>query len=126
MTSILIRGLIKSKVCIPTIRAMSSTYLVDDPKFSFLKDLGIERVNHGVFNGKWGGSGSIVKSIDPASGNVIAEVKTGTPEELEQCIQVGVDAYKQWSNMPAPYRGEIIRQIGEEFRKYLNPLGINP
>lgn len=46
-------------------RAMSSGgYLVDDPKYSFLKDqLKLERVNNGVYNGKWGGSGPAVKSI---------------------------------------------------------------
>lgn len=44
-------------------RTMSSQYLIDDSKYSFLKDLGLERVNNGVYNGKWGGSGpvSIIK-----------------------------------------------------------------
>lgn len=35
----------------------------------------------------------------------------------------GVEAYKSWSAMPAPYRGEIVRQIGDELRKNLQPLG---
>lgn len=104
--------------------AMSTTsYLVDDPKFAFLKDLGLEHTNSGVYNGSWTGSGPTVKSIDPASGNVIAEVKTGTVDELEECIKVGHEAYKVWSNLPAPYRGDIVRQIGNELRKNLQPLG---
>lgn len=98
-------------------------YLVEDPKYSFLKDLGIEKTNAGVYNGKWMGSGPIVKSIDPATGNIIAEVTTGTTKEMEECLRTGNDAYKVWSQMPAPYRGEIVRQIGDELRKYIEPLG---
>lgn len=42
----------------------SSAYLVDDPKYSFLKnELKLERTNAGVYNGKWNGSGPAVKSI---------------------------------------------------------------
>lgn len=47
-------------------RALSSStgYLIDNPKYSFLKDdLKLERVNPGVYNGKWYGNGPAVKSI---------------------------------------------------------------
>lgn len=100
-----------------------SSYLIDDPKYSFLKDLGLERSNDGVYNGKWTGSGDIVESKDPATGRVIAEVRTGTPKEYDECVRNSIDAYKVWSNIPAPQRGEIVRQIGEELRKKLQPLG---
>lgn len=85
----------------------SAKFLVDDPKYSFLKDLGIERSNSGVYNGKWTGSGPTTQSIDPATGSVIAEVTTGTVQELDECLAIGHEAYKVWSNMPAPYRGEL-------------------
>ena len=46
----------------------SSGYLVDDPKYGFLKDLGLEAVNKGVYNGKWSGCGEVktqyLKSAD--------------------------------------------------------------
>lgn len=100
-----------------------AAYLIDDPKYSFLKDLGLERTNNGVYNGKWTGSGPVVKSVDPASGQVIAEVRSGTTQEYEQCVQTATDALKVWSNLPAPQRGEIVRQIGDELRKKLQPLG---
>ncbi|XP_063697266.1 putative aldehyde dehydrogenase family 7 member A1 homolog [Culicoides brevitarsis] len=102
---------------------MASSYLIDDPKYSFLKDLGLERTNYGVYDGEWKGSGPALKSIDPATGNVIAETVTASVADAERCIQVGNESYKQWANLPAPQRGEIIRQIGEELRKYLDPLG---
>lgn len=77
----------------------------------------------GVYNGKWTGNGPTVQSIDPATGQVIAEIKTGTVEEMNECIRVGTEAYKTWSNIAPPRRGEIVRQIGDELRKYLEPLG---
>jgi len=40
-------------------RTMASGYLIDDPKYSFLKDLGLEKTNCGVYNGKWSGSGPV-------------------------------------------------------------------
>lgn len=61
--------------------------------------------------------------LDPASGRVIAEVTTGTVQDYDECVNVAVDAYKTWSNVPAPRRGEIVRQIGDELRKKLEPLG---
>lgn len=48
---------------------------------------------------------------------------TGTVQDYDECVNVALDAYKTWSNIPAPRRGEIIRQIGDELRKYLEPLG---
>lgn len=102
---------------------MASTYLIDDPKYSFLKDLGLQRTNLGVYDGTWKGKGPILKSVDPATGQIIAETVTGTVEEAEKCIQVGTETFKEWSNIPAPRRGEIIRQVGDELRKYLEPLG---
>lgn len=60
------------------LRAMSSTsdYLVDDPKYDFLKkDLKLERSNAGVYNGKWFGSGPAVKSIGKFGRNYTKNVE---------------------------------------------------
>lgn len=101
----------------------SASYLVDHPDFSFLKDIGIERENPGVYSGNWSGSGELVTAVDPGTGRPIATVRMGSVSEMEHCIHAGVDAYKQWSQVPAPLRGEIVRQIGDELRKYKEPLG---
>lgn len=101
-----------------------SSFLIDRPEYTFLKDLGLERQNQGVFNGKsWSGSGVVTKSVDPGTGKVIAEVQTGSVDEMKSCIAAGTEAYKEWRNVPAPIRGEVVRQIGEELRKYKEPLG---
>lgn len=54
---------------------------------------------------------------------MIAEVATGTVQDYEACVKESTEAYKIWSNVPAPRRGEIVRQIGDELRKHLEPLG---
>ena len=44
-------------------RRKMSGFLIDEPKYAFLKELGIEKRNHGVFNGTWGGSGDVSHSF---------------------------------------------------------------
>lgn len=123
MISLVLRSALKVKT-VSHFRAMSNArYLIDDANFAFLKDLGLEKVNKGVYSGEWGGRGETIKSIDPATNEIIAEVQTGSVQDLEECIKVSENAFKQWRNLPAPYRGEIVRQIGDELRKYREPLG---
>nr|XP_022900431.1 alpha-aminoadipic semialdehyde dehydrogenase [Onthophagus taurus] len=102
-------------------RAMS--YLVDDPNYRFLKDLGLQSTNFGVYDGSWKGNGSITKSICPSNGKIIAEVKTASSKDYEECIQSASKAWEIWADLPAPRRGEIVRQIGDALRDKLVPLG---
>jgi aldehyde dehydrogenase family 7 protein A1 len=91
--------------------------------FPFLRELGIEEENAGVYNGKWVGSADCVVSHNPATGEPIARVKQATPEEYESCMKAMEGARKSWGEMPAPARGEIVRQIGDALRAKLVPLG---
>ncbi|KAL3277218.1 hypothetical protein HHI36_012568 [Cryptolaemus montrouzieri] len=111
--------------CIKTYisRNMSGEYLINNPKYSFLKDLGLTATNFGVYNGKWGGSGKTVKSLDPSTGKVIAEVKYGTVDDYISCVNESEKVWEQWARLPAPKRGEIVRQIGNALRDKLVPLG---
>ncbi|XP_050345521.1 putative aldehyde dehydrogenase family 7 member A1 homolog [Nymphalis io] len=101
----------------------ASTYLIDDPKYSFLKDLGLEKNNVGVFNGKWKANGQVIQSYSPANGKIIAEVQSASQADYESCATAAQDAWHAWSEMPAPARGEIVRQIGDALREKLQPLG---
>lgn len=103
--------------------ARASNYLIDSPQYSFLKDIGLERENPGVYYGLWKGSGETVTSVDPGTGKPIASIRMGGVQDMEEAIRVSVEAYKEWSQVPAPVRGEIVRQIGDELRKYKEPLG---
>nr|XP_023030300.1 alpha-aminoadipic semialdehyde dehydrogenase [Leptinotarsa decemlineata] len=101
----------------------SSEFLINDTKYSFLKDLGLEERNPGVFDGTWKGSGKVVQSICPSNGKVIAEVQQGTLYDYESCVDASTAAWKVWADLPAPSRGEIVRQIGDALRAKLVPLG---
>lgn len=102
-------------------RRMASTLV---QKHSFLRELGFQEENHGVFDGReWKGNGPVVESLSPATNEVIARVRTGTPEDYERVASATKAAFRDWAALPAPKRGEIVRQIGDQLRKHLNNLG---
>ena len=101
----------------------SASFLIEDPKYSFLKSLGIERRNPGVFHKIWSGSGDVIASRSPANNKIIAEVVTGSLEDYETAVQESAKAYDMWSDLPVPKRGEIVRQIGDSLRRNLDDLG---
>ncbi|XP_066253846.1 alpha-aminoadipic semialdehyde dehydrogenase [Euwallacea similis] len=102
--------------------ASKAQYLVNDSKYSFLSELGIAESNSGVYDGQWKGSGKVVQSICPSNGRIIAEVKEGSLADYEACIKASQKAWQAWAEVPAPKRGEIVRQIGDALRKKLLPL----
>ena len=91
----------------------------------FLKALGIKEINKGVSTGSnWLTSkGENIQSFSPVDGKLIGSVTAADKESYEKIIQTAQDAFKEWRMMPAPKRGEIVRQIGEALRKYKEPLG---
>lgn len=91
--------------------------------YPFLAELGITEENPGLFNGKWGGSGDLLTSYSPATGKPIARVRQATVEEYESCWEPMLAAQEAWQLMPAPKRGEIVRQIGDALRAKLVALG---
>lgn len=101
----------------------SAGYLINEPKYAFLKELGLGESNKGVYNGQWFANGETVTSFCPANKRPIAQVQQGTLDDLNACVQAGKEAWEVWADMPAPARGEIVRQIGEALREKLEPLG---
>lgn len=65
----------------------------------------------------------VVTSVSPANGKPIAQVTQGTLQEYNDTVKKSQEALSQWTSMPAPLRGEIVRQIGDALRKNLTPLG---
>ena len=90
-----------------------------------LKALGINDQNPGTGTGtQWVHSnGPVLESYSPVDGQRIAAVHQSTEADYEATMQRSAEAFKVWRNMPAPKRGEIVRQVGEELRKYKEPLG---
>jgi aldehyde dehydrogenase family 7 protein A1 len=104
-------------------RAMSGL-LIDEQKYSWLKDLGLSSDNKGVFWGEWGGSGEVTTSFCPANNRPIARVTQGNVADYEKCIKASREAWQTWADVTAPQRGEIVRQIGDALRDNLEKLGM--
>jgi aldehyde dehydrogenase (NAD+) len=89
-----------------------------------LAPLGIEAENSGAFCGEWLQTGGpFVESVNPASGEVIARVRTATEADYERTVQAAHDAFESWRTWPAPKRGEVVRQLAQELRRQKEPLG---
>ena len=90
-----------------------------------LKTLGIKEMNNGASTGtEWfNTAGDVLESYSPADGTLIGSIRQGTGDDYETIIKKAQEAYLLWRQMPAPKRGEIVRQMGDELRKYKDPLG---
>ncbi len=91
-----------------------------------LERLGIDAVNDGT----WIGTKSYgwehrerIKSISPIDDSVIAEVSWTSEDQYEEVVQAAQEAFLEWRQVPAPKRGEIVRQIGEALREHKEDLG---
>lgn len=65
----------------------------------------------------------MIQSVSPATGEIIAEVTQGNVEDYNSCVVEARKAWSTWTDIPAPKRGEIVRQIGVALREKLEPLG---
>jgi aldehyde dehydrogenase (NAD+) len=90
-----------------------------------LTALGIKEHNNGASTGlNWTATtGKIIESYSPADGKLIGKVATATADDYEATILKAQEAYKVWRMMPAPKRGEIVRQMGDAFRVNKDNLG---
>lgn len=92
---------------------------------NFLTELGIKSENSGVSTGReWmTGKGGLLSSYSPTDGKLIATCTAASTDEYEAAIAKAEEAFKVWRNVPAPKRGEIVRQMGDAFRKHKAALG---
>lgn len=89
-----------------------------------LSKLGIKDLNEGTSTGSNSfANGKIIESYSPVDGTLIAKVKASTQEDYQTAMAKAEEAFKTWRLVPAPKRGEIVRQMGDELRKYKEPLG---
>src|SRR5437762_1225798 len=91
----------------------------------FLEILSLENKNNGVSTGNnWlASNGDSLSSYSPVDGSLIGSVTTSDKASYEEVIKAAQEAFLSWRMMPAPARGEIVRQIGEALREYKEPLG---
>ncbi len=90
-----------------------------------LERLGIKELNHGASTGsQWlETKGELLKSYSPGDGELIASVQQGTWDDYQKLMDQAQKAFEVWRMMPAPKRGEIVRQLGDALREYKEDLG---
>ena len=90
-----------------------------------LKDLGINPINSGASTGAefLNTKGEVISSFSPVDGKLIATVNSATAQDYELVVQKAQAAFIYWRSLPAPRRGEIVRQLAEKIRFYKEPLG---
>ncbi len=88
-----------------------------------LRRLGISDENPGGFCGEWFGGGPRIDVTTPIDGSRIASVRQVSRDEYERIAQRAHDAFLQWRMLPAPRRGEIVRQLGDRLRAVKSDLG---
>src|SRR5512143_533943 len=92
----------------------------------FLRTLGIEKINPGTSTGtSWDTdtAGAVLEIQSPVDGKAIASVRLATMDAYDNIVKAAVAAFLQWRMVPAPKRGEIVRQIGQRLRMYKESLG---
>jgi aldehyde dehydrogenase (NAD+) len=91
---------------------------------TILNGLGVAKENKGSSTGReFFGQGPVLKSYTPIDGSFLGSVTETTKEEYEAIIAKGREAYQSWRMVPAPKRGEIVRQYGNKLRENKDLLG---
>ncbi|HEY3402932.1 MAG TPA: aldehyde dehydrogenase family protein [Ohtaekwangia sp.] len=90
-----------------------------------LASLGIKKTNLGTATGeKWfKTTGVKFDSYSPVDGKLIGSVYATDEKNFQKVVDKSLEAFKEWRKWPAPKRGEVVRQVGEQLRKYKDPLG---
>ena len=93
-------------------------------ELNFLAELGLEAVNSGTCTGReWYEADQHLESHSPVDGKLIGKAGITTEEQYRSVIEHARKAAIHWRNIPAPRRGEIVRQYGEKLRQFKQPLG---
>ncbi len=89
-----------------------------------LSALGLKETNLGTSTGSTNFSnGETISSYSPVDGKLIGKVRCTTKDDYEKVMSSATSAFKTWRTVPAPKRGEIVRQLGEKLRENKEALG---
>jgi len=91
---------------------------------SFLERLGVMDENPGTWTGQnHMDSDEMIASYTPVNGKLIGKFSVTTEDQYEKVIATAEEAFRYWRAVPAPKRGEIVRQYGEKLRAHKEDLG---
>ena len=87
-----------------------------------LEPLGLSANNSGGMDGRWVSNGPRQTVISPVDGAPVADVTQVTSADLERIIQRCFDAFETWREVPAPKRGEVVKELGLEVKQHQSAL----
>ena len=94
---------------------------------SVLSKLGISEFNFGACSGKdqWSKTkdDGLIESINPSNNKLIASVYQSTENDYNNVINASLEAFKEFRKVPAPIRGQLVREMGESLREHKDALG---
>ena len=92
---------------------------------AFLRKLGLKKLNEGTFTGLKSikGKSGKIDSYSPVDGKLIGSVNISSQADYEKVVKTAQKAFLKWREVPAPKRGEIVRQYGEALRANKDALG---
>jgi len=93
---------------------------------TFMKRLGLKDMNQGACTGlNWNSTQDqgTLDIVSPADGKKVASVYLASPADYDNIIDQAEKAFIQWRKVPAPQRGEVVRQIANALREYKTDLG---
>ncbi|MEQ8223001.1 MAG: aldehyde dehydrogenase family protein [Candidatus Eremiobacterota bacterium] len=89
-----------------------------------LNKLGIKEEHAGAYDGTWSaGSDRYLKSYSPVNGSLLGTIRQADINDYKRVSETAGKAFLSWRHVPAPKRGELVRQISEKLREYKEPLG---
>lgn len=90
-----------------------------------LEKLGIQPDNPGACGREWihSSGASTIPSLNPADGRELARVRLASAQEYETVVTQATEVFERWRMLPAPQRGQIVREIGDELRRVKDDLG---
>ncbi len=92
---------------------------------TILHRLGLDGTSSGVYAAGWqDATGEELSSINPATGDMIGTVTTATEREYDAVAANAVETFREWRMLPAPKRGDYVRQIGNALRDMKHELGM--
>lgn len=98
---------------------------ISDVRKQVINDLELSDINSGVYFGEWMDveKRDTIESFSPVDGKLLATVAQGKEEDYEKVVAVAEESFQKWSTIPAPRRGEIVREIGTELLNNKELLG---
>ena len=107
--------------------ALKTSLVSSYDRFPFLKDLGIQDINPGACAGPddWSriDAHELLPVVTPIDGSVVARVAQASEADYEHVIKTAHESFLEWRMTPAPVRGQVVRDIGDELRRVKETLG---